>query len=78
MSNITCGYKGHGRIGVYYTPKQSKELRRRENAEMEILLVSQQDAVSEGDKETAELAQESCVSFGSSIQILEAPNSLSD
>jgi hypothetical protein len=78
MSTPFRGFKGHGKIGVYYTKAQYAELRRQENTVMEVLVASQRDETSDGDEEAAELARESRVSFGSSDEVIDADDSSTD
>jgi hypothetical protein len=73
MSNPQRGFKGHGKIRVYYTQDQYAELRREENTEMEVLLASQRDKISDGDEEAAELSREARVSFGGSDKVIKKP-----
>jgi hypothetical protein len=78
MSNPFRGFKGHGKIGIYYTKEQYSELRRQENTEMEVLVASQRDEISDGDEEAAELSREARVSFEDSDEIIEAEDSSID
>jgi hypothetical protein len=78
MSNPLRGFKGHGRIGVYYTNEQYAALRLQENTEMDVLVASQRDTVSDGDEEAAEFSREARVSFGSSVEVIDIDNSSVD
>jgi hypothetical protein len=73
MSNPVQGFRGHGKLGVYYTPEQYAGLRQQEDRDMDVLLAAQRDGVSDGDEEVADMAQEARVSFGDSVQIVEGP-----
>jgi hypothetical protein len=70
MNEPARGFKGHGRLAFFYTREQYHELRLRENSEMATLLSAQNDAYSDGDDETLDLAREARVSFGDSVQVL--------
>ncbi len=70
MRDPARGFQHHGKLAFFYTSEKYDELRQAENAEMTTLLAAQQEDVSEGDEEAAELAQEARVSFGDSVEFL--------
>jgi hypothetical protein len=78
MSNPYHGFKGHGKIGVYYTKDQYAELRRQENTKIYVLVASQRDGISDYNEEAAELSREAGMSFGSSDKVIKADGSLAD
>jgi hypothetical protein len=75
MSDPFRGFKGHGKIGVYYTKEQYADLRRQENTEMDVLVASQREEISDGDEETAEFSREARVSFGNSVEVIDIDES---
>jgi hypothetical protein len=78
VSNPFHGFKGHGKIGVYYTSEQYTELRHQENTKMNVLVASQQDKILVGNEVAAEFEKEACVSLGSSVEVIEAEDSALD
>jgi hypothetical protein len=70
MNDPARGFKGHGKLAFFYTRSQYHELCLKENAKMATLLSAQDDAYSDGDNETLEVARKARVSFGDSVQVL--------
>jgi hypothetical protein len=57
MSDLARGFHGHGKLAFFYTNNQHEELIQNENSEMATLIAAQQDDLSSGDEEAADLAQ---------------------
>jgi hypothetical protein len=58
MHEVTQGFTGHGKVGVFYSPSQMSTIHAQDLEEMANLVTAQQAKLLEGDDEAEDLARD--------------------